>query len=292
MFPNFPQAFIQKNLRKGLIQVNQNKVTAAYRFTGEEEVTIAPLLLEASPKPLPQPPSVLSPEQEQWLESLILWEDDEMLVLNKPAGLAVQGGTKTFEHVDGLLAAYGALKKQRYRLVHRLDRDTTGVLLLAKKAETARYLTNQFRLNAIKKLYLAVVAGRWQPHTGIINTLVAKVHSTGKIAVVEERGREAVTSFRLLKHLKNDLSLMAFYPETGRTHQLRVHAQFHGYPIIGDNKYGYAAGLSFPLHLHAYRLKVIDREGAELVFTAPLPDYFEETLRKHGGDAHKLLENI
>jgi len=298
-FPHFKQAFIEKSLRKGLIRINGNKVTAAHRLVEGENISITLSLLSpsSSPSHCPRPEKALVPltlEERQWLESLIVWEDNDLLVLNKPAGLAVQGGTKTQRHVDGLLQAYGATQAQRYYLVHRLDRDTSGILLVAKSPDMAQHLSTQFRHNTVKKLYLAVVLGPWKHPQGTIEAPLIKIGVHEKMVVDKEKGRHAQTDFRLVKRLAPHLNLIALTPQTGRTHQLRVHMSYMGHPIIGDGKYGGSPALkqTTHLHLHAYRITIRDKDGALLTFTAPLPDHFTQTLETNGVNLIKMLGNL
>ncbi|MEI8295838.1 MAG: RluA family pseudouridine synthase [Alphaproteobacteria bacterium] len=223
-----------------------------------------------------------------------VWEDSDLLVINKPAGLAVQGGTKTNIHVDGLLQAYGAAQGQRYYLVHRLDRDTSGILVVAKNHATAQHLATQFRLHTVKKLYLAIVLGVWKQQQGAINAPLIKIGVHEKMVVDQEKGKSAQTDFRLVKRLTQALNLVALTPQTGRTHQLRVHMSYIGHPIIGDGKYGGAPALkqTTQLHLHAYRLTIMDRQDTALTFTAPWPPHFVQTIAATGADPDKILGNL
>lgn len=294
-FPHFNQAFIEKSLRKGQIRLNGKKAPASYRLQGGETVAFAQSLFMLGVQERPSPPRFLSLEDRLWLESLILWEDEHVLVLNKPSGIAVQGGTKTRRHIDGLLQAYGDVHRKEYRLVHRLDRDTSGILLVAKTPLMARHLTKQFASNVVKKLYLAIAQGAWPDHEGTIVAPLSKVGVWEKMVIDFDNGRPAKTRYRLLKLLSHNLSFLALWPETGRTHQLRVHMQYKGFPILGDYKYGFSEhiGTSQPrLHLHAYRLTMQDLDGIPFTFTAPLPEHFVATLVANEGDPHEDLLNL
>lgn len=296
-FPHFKQAFIEKSLRKGLIRINGEKITAAHRLVAGENISIAPNLTLPPTPSCTRPEKTLSPlnlEERQWLESLTVWEDNDLLVLNKPAGLAVQGGTKMHRHIDGLLQAYGVTQAQRYYLVHRLDRDTSGLLIVAKNQSMAQHLSAQFQHNTVKKLYLAVVLGPWKHPQGTIDAPLMKLGVHEKMVVEKEKGRHAQTDFRLIKRLAPHLDLLALTPHTGRTHQLRVHMSYMGHPIIGDGKYGGRPALkqAAQLHLHAYRLTIKDKEGTPLTFTAPIPEHFLQTLETMGINPVKALGNL
>lgn len=298
-FPDLKQSLIEKSLRKGHIRLNGKKIAASHRLEEGDKVGFLHAALtypsEKTSKAPTRHKESLSQEDALWLESLIIWEDEQFLVINKPSGLAVQGGTNTHRHVDGLFHAYGRLNGQCYRLVHRIDRDTSGILLIAKTALMAQHLTQQFKLNAVKKLYLAVVQGTWKHAEGRIVAPISKMGTYEKMVVDPDKGQTARTNYRLLKQLSNNLSVLALMPETGRTHQLRVHAQYKGFPILGDYKYGphsQPKTKKYNLHLHAYRITIQDLEGISFTFSAPLPDYFTETITTHQGDPDVILGNL
>lgn len=280
--PGLTQGQIEKSLRKGLIRVNNTKVTSSYRLQEGDDVDVRVQIDNSAPHQQPLPPKPLSAKEIDELKSWIIWEDDDLLVLNKPSGLATQGGTKTTRHVDGLLQAYGQKTNIKYRLTHRLDRDTSGILLIAKSSRMASHLTQAFRDDQIQKTYLALVVGDWREHQGTIHQPIKKAGKIEKMIPADD-GLPATTHFRLLKHLGHQMTLLRLKPETGRTHQLRVHLQHKGFPIVGDGKYGGRDALKHhdQLMLHAFEIAFKDLEGATMVFRAPLPPHFKTLLDRY-----------
>lgn len=289
-YPTLTQGIIEKLLRLGKIRLDGKKVPAGTRLAIGQMVEVPDTIDAAIHKP--KEPKIkitplLSAEDERELESMVIWEDEDILVLNKPSGLATQGGSKIVRHLDGLLSAYGKKKGIQYRLVHRLDRDTSGVLLVAKTNEATVFLGEAFREGTIKKTYWAVVVGQPKPGQGTINAPLLK-GGEGHVekVSVNKAGKQAITHYQTLKGVKeNQKTLFAWLelsPETGRTHQLRVHASHIGCPILGDGKYGgqAATAASRQLHLHARSITVPDRlTGTPLTFIAPPPLHMEETLK-------------
>ena len=279
------QGLIEKALRGGQVRVNSQKAKAAQRLQAGEQISIDPYFLniiekqadktaEKQNKPS-QKPAIDSVQAAQQIEQMTLAQTKNWRALNKPSGLAVQGGTATVKHIDGLLSA-GFLGRD-YKLVHRIDKDTSGVLLIAEGHQAAKHLTAGFRDHLIKKFYLAIVVGS-PPASGVISARLQKSGGKGfeKMVVNEQEGQHAVTDFICLDRA-GVVSLVGFSPRTGRTHQLRAHAAHIGTPILGDGKYGGAeahiGGFDRKLHLHAWGLKL--PEGQELF--APLPAHFEES---------------
>lgn len=289
-YPTLSQGIIEKLLRLGKIRLDGKKITSGTRISIGQVVDVPDTIDAAIHKPAElksRAIPTLSDEDEALLESMILWEDEEILVLNKPAGLATQGGSKTFRHLDGLLTAYGIKNNTRYRLVHRLDKDTSGVFLVAKTSDIATYLAEAFRHGEVRKIYWAIVVGQPKPGQGVINAPLLKGGDGNHEKVsVTKGGKPAVTNYRTIKGLQKrgatEFAWLEFSPETGRTHQLRVHAAHIGYPILGDGKYGgqTATAASRQLHLHARAITFPDRStGAPLTFMAPPPVHMETTLR-------------
>lgn len=215
------------------------------------------------------------------LADRVLYMDDEVLALNKPAGLAVQGGTGTTRHIDGALDGLRFGAAERPRLVHRLDKDTSGVMLLARSQAAARRLTAAFRSKAAMKIYWALVVGEPKPEAGTLDGAIAKLPGRAgeKMAVDNEAGKRAVTRYLTVEKLGRKACWMALYPVTGRTHQLRVHMAALGTPILGDGKYGgreaflQGDGVSRKLHLHARAIRIPGRDGKPLEIVAPLRDH-------------------
>jgi 23S rRNA pseudouridine955/2504/2580 synthase len=224
--------------------------------------------------------------------SLVIHKDADAIVINKPAGLATQGGTRTTAHVDGLLDALAFEKAERPKLVHRLDKDTSGVLLLARSARAAAHFSKAFSSRTARKLYWAVVVGVPEIRDGLIELPIAKQPGTGgeKMHVDERAGQRAVSRYRLIDRAGNRAAWLEMQPLTGRTHQLRVHAAAIGHPIVGDGKYGgkeafLTGGISRKMHLHARRLVIELPSGGLLDVKAPPAPHFAETLGAIGFDA-------
>jgi 23S rRNA pseudouridine955/2504/2580 synthase len=219
------------------------------------------------------------------LQKAVLYKDDDVLVLDKPAGLAVQGGTGLSTSVDDLLDALQFDAVERPRLVHRLDRDTSGVLALARNAAAARHLTDAFRHKDARKVYWAVVVGVPDVRGGRIDAPLQKAGGKGAERVhVDEEGRRAVTEFAVIEKAGKKAAWLALMPVTGRTHQLRAHCLALGTPILGDGKYAGAAAflsrdnLPRQLHLHARRLRLPHPAGKGWIdVTAPLPEHMRRT---------------
>lgn len=303
--PNLGQGLLEKLLRQGKIKLNDTKVKSSERVQSGDVISVYADLatlqekLEAiAPKAKEKAEFNLTVDEIAWLESLVIWEDEELLIINKPTGLAVQGGSKTHKHIDGYLQALGKIKNQRYRLVHRLDRDTSGVFVVAKTLEMASHLADLFKEGTTYKTYWAIVLGHPKPGTGKVKApLIKEKGDKEKMVVDEKYGKKAVTVYRTVKKLINrrkpELTWLELNPETGRTHQIRVHCQYLGSPIIGDGKYGgkEATQISKTMHLHARAIKITDRNGNKFTFTAPPPKHFEETLLSYNIEWNKNLHS-
>lgn len=292
-YPSLSQGILEKLLRQGKIRLDAKKVTSGTRLSLGQALTLPhdiASLVPLTPKATSDAQQVFSAEDKDFLESLIIWEDEEVLILNKPHGLAVQGGSKTERHIDGLLQNYSLQTKCRYRLVHRLDRDTSGVFVVAKTLDVASHLTTAFRQGDIKKTYWGIVTGIPTPQHGKIDVPLLKGGDGNreKVSVDLKHGKKALTHYKTLAKLIKPglpkLSWLEMSPETGRTHQLRVHAAYIGHPIVGDGKYGGKQVTIFSrlLHLHARAISFPDLSGCMLTFTAPLASHMAETLAKYG----------
>ncbi len=240
-----------------------------------------------------KPRTELTDEQVAEAEAMVIVQTPAAIVLNKPPGLATQGGTKTHSHVDGLLDAFG--HEPRPRLVHRLDKDTSGVLLIARTPGSAAFFSRRFSGRSAKKIYWALVAGVPDVGHGMIEAALAKQPGTGgeKMHVDEENGQPAKTRYRVVDRAGNAAAWVELEPLTGRTHQLRAHMAAIGHPIVGDGKYGgqeafLTGSVSRKMHLHARRL-IIDHPGdgtggRKLDVTAPLPEHFAASMVQLGFD--------
>jgi len=293
LYPAIPQSMLEKMLRQGKIKLDEAKVKSSVRVENGQILTTPDNLSDILPQEREKrikEDYILTKEDELMLEESIIWEDDDLLVLNKPHDLAVQGGTGTHRHLDGILQAYGQKTRTRYRLTHRLDRDTSGVIIIAKNSQAATHVTNLFRFSEVKKIYWGITMGHMDPSYGTINMPLIKSQDGDreKIAIDPKGNRPAITAYRTLKRMegrgKVSLSWLELSPETGRTHQLRVHCLYMNCPIVGDGKYGGrdACEVSDKLHLHARSIQITDLTGAKMVFTAPPPPHMEETLRRYG----------
>lgn len=279
IYPRLPQSQIEKLLRKKKILLHGTKSTSATRVSDGDEIIVLVDLgsIDTASKPQ-QEPLDLTPEQRQEIDSWVLWEDDNLLVLNKPSGLATQGGSKVRNHLDGLLRDY--IKGVKLRLTHRLDKDTSGVVVIAKTAVMAAHVTKCFREREVSKIYWAIVNGQPSPGEGRIDAALSKGTGRPKERVfVDKSGVKAVTEFRTLKRFGQDQAWLELYPLTGRTHQLRAHMEHIGTPITGDPKYGDPDNEPH-LQLHARSINFKDLDGAQLKFTAPLPLHMEFILKK------------
>ncbi|MBY0336219.1 MAG: RluA family pseudouridine synthase [Acetobacteraceae bacterium] len=293
-FPTLTQGALQKMLRTGQIRVDGKRAEASTRLAPGQAVRVPPMPSAPAPKPEPKP---VAEEDARDLVARVLHRDASVIVLDKPHGLPVQGGPGISKHLDGMLDALRFGAEERPRLVHRLDRDTSGVLVLARSAAAAAFLAQAFRGRDVEKTYWAVVVGQPEHAGGRINLALAREHGPrGERTVPAERGQKdaahAVTDFATLDAAKRKAALLELKPLTGRTHQLRVHcAEALKTPILGDGKYGGAEahleGLPGQLHLHARRLEFPHPEGGALAVEAPLPPHMTETFRFFGFAAPK-----
>ena len=232
----------------------------------------------------------MRPEDEKFVQGLVLHRDDDLIVIDKPAGLAVQGGTGTTRHLDGVLDGLRFGAEERPRLVHRLDKDTSGVLVLARSSAIAARLGAAFRGKSVRKVYWAAVVGAPKPRNGKIDQKLAKLPGRDgeRVTPDDKDGERALTFYRTVAHVGERLAWLALQPVTGRTHQLRVHCITLGTPILGDGKYGGAAshptGLpeAHQLHLHARAIALPRAKGGTLIVTAPLPPHMRETWKFFG----------
>lgn len=289
-FPDLGHGSLEKLLRTGQVRLDGRRADAGDRVAAGQIVRVPPLP-QTAPKPR-EDAAHIRPSDATFVQSLVLYRDDDLIVIDKPAGLAVQGGTGTTRHLDGLLDALRFDAKERPRLVHRLDKDTSGVLVLARNAATAAKLGAAFRSKTVRKVYWAVVVGAPKPRHGKIEQKLAKLPGRHGERVVQddEEGENALTYYRTVAFAAERFAWLALEPVTGRTHQLRVHCAALGTPILGDGKYGGAAahpsGLPAPLklHLHARAIALPRRKGGPLIVTAPLPPHMRETWKFFGFD--------
>jgi 23S rRNA pseudouridine955/2504/2580 synthase len=294
-FPGLSFSHIQRIIRKGELRVNGRRAQPKDRLQAGQSVRIPPLRLDAPRSGT----RAAADETLTFLRSITLYEDADVLVLNKPMGLAVQGGSGTTRHLDGMLEAMRDAKGQRPRLVHRLDKDTAGCLLVAKTRFAAAAFAKTFRSRAARKVYWALVAGVPKPRQGRISTFLAKDEredeSIMRIARHGEEGAShAVTYYAVVETAARELAWLSLKPVTGRTHQLRAHMAHIGHPILGDPKYftkenwQLPGGLQNRLHLLARRIVVPHPRGGSIDATAPLPPHMQQSWNLLGFDADRF----
>jgi 23S rRNA pseudouridine955/2504/2580 synthase len=293
-FPAVTQGVIQKWCRTGQVRVDGKRADTATRLTPGQSVRIPPLP-SAAPV-IRKPVAEVDPRTAKELERMLLYRDEQLIVIDKPSGLPTQGGPGITRHLDGMLDALRDGSEHRPRLVHRLDRDTSGVLVLARSPGVAAKLAAAFRTRAVEKTYWAVVAGRPVPVEGRIDlNLVRTDGFRGERAAVagpyDTDVARSITDYRTLDHAARKLAWLELTPLTGRTHQLRVHCAAIGAPILGDAVYAeekegrntaLVEGLPEQLHLHARRLVLPHPAGGTLVVEAELPPHMRQTFRSLG----------
>lgn len=319
-WPHVSQGRVEKMCRKGEIRVGGARVRASTRVAPGDVVRIPPLpdpaetsTDQASSSAMDQ--DILA-EANALANERVIYRDQHLLVLNKPPGLAVQGGSKQHKHLGAMLGSFRFDRPDTPRLVHRLDRDTSGLLVLARTAAAASILGGVFRSRSVEKIYVAAVAGRPEPQSGTIRYGLVKQGGRGaeRMEIVHpddvegtEGARHATTHYRVLDQAAGRVAAVALKPVTGRTHQLRAHMAALGSPIAGDGKYGgrhqdnpgsgWGAGLggalSRKLHLHAAELAFSHPITNErLYFTAPLPEHMKRTWDLMGWSEHTKAADL
>ncbi len=281
-----PKTLIYRILRKGEVRVNKGRVKPEYKLQAGDIVRVPPLRVSE-----PDEPPVVALGVLERLEAAIVHEGKALIVLNKPAGIAVHGGSGLS---FGVIEALRQLRPQakELELVHRLDRDTSGLLMVAKKRSMLRHLHQALRGDGVDKRYLALVRGRWDSSRKQVSAPLLKntLRSGERMVEVDAEGKEALTLFRVVRRFGDFATLVEASPVTGRTHQIRVHARHAGHPIAGDAKYGddefsreirELGGKRLFLHAHALRIPL--PEGGELVLEAPVDEMWRQTLEALGG---------
>ncbi|MDE8652629.1 RluA family pseudouridine synthase [Novosphingobium album (ex Liu et al. 2023)] len=288
--PQVGFATVSRWARTGQIRVDGKRADVADRLASGQVLRVPPGGDARIGGGAPRPRRELTEEELELADSMVLAQDRAAIVLNKPPGLATQGGSGTTRHVDGLLDAFAA-EGPRPRLVHRLDKDTSGVLLIARTPGSAAFFSKRFSGRSARKIYWALVVGIPDISDGMIELPLAKQPGTGgeKMHVDEAGGQPARTRYRVIDRAGNRAAWVELHPLTGRTHQLRVHMAAIGHPIVGDGKYGgqeafLTGSISRKMHLHARRLIIDHPDGAPLDVTAPLPEHFAASMEQLGFD--------
>jgi len=322
-YPDLGFGHLQKLIRSGQVRVDGGRVKTSTRLEPGQSVRVPPLGGGEARRSGPAGSSPRAEEGEvrparraaapadgdrgpapsrtggrmsdaELLRSYLLHEDDQVFVFNKPAGLAVQGGSGLTRHVDGMLEALTDRKGQKPRLVHRLDRDTSGVLVVARTRLAAQKLAEAFRQRTTRKIYWALVKGVPKPRQGRISTWLAREDAEERMRVArhgDDEASHAVSLYSVVENAGQRLAWLSMRPVTGRTHQLRAHAAHIGHPIIGDPKYfsadenwDFPGGMQNKLHLHARRIVIPHPSGGVLDVSAPLPPHMQQSWNLLGFD--------
>lgn len=279
------QGRLEKILREKSIKVNGAKVKSSHKLDQSDIIEIKARILDDYSNADLSDNFKQKPSENfiAKIKQAIIFSDEHLLAINKPAKIAVQGGSKIAVSIDDSLPYID--ESAELRLVHRLDKNTSGVLLLAKNINTARLLQKAFKEKAIEKTYIAIVFGEKVPKKGVINFPIKKkvMENVEKMAA-DEDGDEAITEFKLISR-SGEFALVEFKPITGRMHQIRVHAALSGFPVVGDKKYNRgASGLN--LYLHSYLTKIFNLNGKNYCISAELPVYFKKQIEKLGLHFH------
>lgn len=292
-FPDVGHGLLEKWLRTGQVRVAGKRAKSNQRLEAGQEIRVPPLPSgDAPPRPETKRPPV-DEKTARMLRDAVLYMDEDVIALNKPAGLAVQGGTGMADkHLDAWLDALQFDKPDRPRLVHRLDKDTSGVLLLGRSASAASKLAAAFKSRAARKCYWALVVGVPKHRQGRIDAALAKLPGRAgeKMAVDQDEGKRAVTWYRVVDNALKRTAWLEMEPRTGRTHQLRAHCALLDTPILGDGKYGGAdafiagTGISRKLHLHARAVRLPHPRGGVLEVVAPLSEHIAKSFEFFGFD--------
>jgi len=295
-YPGLGFGHLQKLLRSGQVRVDGGRAKADTRVEPGQMVRVPPLGVDKQGEGALTGRTIRNQDDGDVLAQMLLYEDAKVFVFNKPAGLAVQGGSGVSRHVDGMLEAWRNKKGEKPRLVHRLDRDTSGVLVVARTRLAAMKLSEAFRGRDARKTYWALVKGVPKKREDKISTwLIKEATEDGdrmRVAQHGERGADhAVSYYRVIEQAAQSLAWLEMEPHTGRTHQLRVHAAYIGCPIIGDPKYfeadtnwEFPGGIQNRLHLHARRIRIPHPDGGVIDVTAPLPPHMRQSWNLLGFD--------
>lgn len=296
-YPQLKYGELQKLLRSGQIRLDGGRAKANIRIEAGQAVRVPPSLQERGDDAPVHGSSTksINAKDRDFLKSLVLHRDERLLVINKPPGLAVQGGTGQTRHLDAMLDGLKFRAPARPRLVHRLDKDTSGVLVLARDRGAAAHMAGEMKGRKTHKLYWALTCGVPRPYEGEVENWIEKssgmgAEMMGEVAPGSTTGVKAITRYQLIDQAAKQFAWLAMQPVTGRTHQLRVHAALMECPIVGDGKYGgrkaHPGGeISSKLYLHARAITIRHPNGKKLRVEAPLPEHMAETWNMLGFDA-------
>ena len=262
-YPEISHGDLEIALRKGYIKVNDGKVKSNYRINLSDKISVYSFLSNKKKKTKHN----YKRSSKKEIENMLIYEDDEILVINKPHGIAVQGGSKINKHIDGLLQS--SYKSLQPRLVHRIDKETSGILLVALNRKIADFLSYSFREKKITKYYWAITYGNLSEKSGIIDKRIKRKNSNTYT--------DALTKYTKYMNFNNKLNFMIYRPITGRNHQIRIHSYDLGVPILGDKKYGYNLDDNKKLHLHSKSIEFFHPNGKKMYFEADLPPHMQET---------------
>ncbi len=297
-FPQVTFAYLNKLTRTGQVRVAGARAKTNTRLEAEQEIRVPPLAFDKRPADTPKADvKPLTSQERKLFQSMVMHEDRDIFILNKPSGFAVQGGSKTHHHLDGLLMGLGVELGERPLLVHRLDRDTSGVIVIAKRRAVAAALGKMFATRAVKKTYWAIVQGVPKPAQGRIEVALIKAKGLdgdrmrASKAGEEDDEQRAVTHYSVIDKASIIAAWVSLKPVTGRQHQLRAHMAHIGTPIMGDEKYGghlnMPEGMAERLHLHARRITFPHPREGTIDITAPLPEHMLQSFKMFGFDPNR-----
>ncbi|UTW56981.1 RluA family pseudouridine synthase [Kordiimonas sp. SCSIO 12603] len=296
-YPHVGFGQLQKIMRKGEVRLDGKRVKGSERVEEGQTIRVPPL--GDAPKQEPRAPKLRMSEADiEELQSLVIYQDDDVLAINKPAGLPTQGGTGQVKHLDAMLDFLKFGSKHRPRLVHRLDKDTSGVLLLGRSANAAGALAAAFQTKETDKRYFALVRGVPKVPDGRIILKMDKAPIKGnERMVVTPDGKKSISDYAVVDRAAQEAAWLALKPHTGRTHQLRLHCAELGHPIIGDGKYGgpeafLSGSISRKMHLHSRFITFPHPDGSNVTITAPLPEHMQASFDMLGFDIEDYDDSI
>ena len=280
-YPKLSLGHLQKLLRTKQIKVDGKRAETSLKLSVGQEVRIPPLHLDEVSIHMA---NKVSKKDAEFIRSLVIYKDENIIVLNKPSGIAVQGGTNTSFHIDGMLEALCLGEEEKPKLVHRIDKDTSGILVLARNRKTADSLTKAFREHKLPKTYITLVRGCPKKMQGEIKAPLEKV---GEKVMVSDGGKPAHTLYEVIDNVGEKFALISASPLSGRTHQIRAHMEYLGTPIVGDAKY-YGkerqrfANIADKLHLHAYKIDLSILYNRKMIIKAPIAEHIKQSINNIG----------